>query len=61
MPPKRRSNRSSVVGKRLWVSYRLQALTTERFIEISNKILQGEHALVRLPKITGTTWEVIGE
>jgi hypothetical protein len=52
MPPKKRSSRNAAVGKTLWISYRLQTLTTARFIEISNKILQGEHALVKLPKIT---------
>ena len=51
MPPKKRSRRESLAGNKMWVSYRLQSLTTERFIMITNKILQGEHLLVRLPKI----------
>ncbi len=54
MPSKRRSGREAVVGKKLWVSYRLQSLTAERFIIITNKILQGEHFLVKLPKISDT-------
>ena len=51
MPPKKRSRRESVVGSKMWVPYRLQSLTTERFILITNKILQGEHLLIRLPKV----------
>lgn len=43
------SGRANVVGKKLWVAYRLQSLTTDRFIRITNKILQGEHGLVKLP------------
>ena len=51
MPPKKRSRRESLVGNKMWISYRLQSLTTKRFILITNKILQGEHLLIRLPKI----------
>jgi hypothetical protein len=35
-----------IVGKRLWVTYRLQSLTTEKFAEVANKILRGEHKLM---------------
>ncbi len=52
MPPKKRSRRESVVTSKLWVPYRLQSLTTERFIIITNKILQGEHMLIHLPKVS---------
>lgn len=49
MSSKTSSRRASVVGKKLWVAYRLQSLTTDRFIKITNKILKGEHGLVKLP------------
>jgi hypothetical protein len=52
MPPKKRSRRESLAGNKMWVSYRLQSLTTKHFIMITNKILQGEHLLIRLPKIS---------
>ena len=59
MSDKASSGRESLVGKKLWVSYRLQSLTTERFISITNKILRGEHGLVKSaavpPQITINT------
>ena len=55
MSSRKRSGREPMVGKKLWVSYRLQSLTTERFIIITNKILQGEHFLVKIPKISETS------
>jgi hypothetical protein len=51
MPAKQRSRREGNIGCRLWVPYRLQSLTTERFIKITNKILTGEHVLVRTQKM----------
>ena len=50
MPPKKRSRRETVVGSKLWVPYRLQSLTADRFIIITNKILAGEHLLMHLPR-----------
>ena len=38
---------AEVMGKKLWVSYRLQSLTMPNFIKTANKILQGEHLLLR--------------
>ena len=52
MPARKRSGRGELVGRKLWVSYRLQSLTTEKFIIITNKILTGEHLLVQMPKAT---------
>ncbi len=49
MSPKR--SRHSAVGVKLWVPYRLQALTSERFIAVANRILRGENQLVNLPKV----------
>ena len=49
MPPKQASRREIVVSKKMWVSYRLQSMTTERFIKVCNKILQGENGLVKVP------------
>lgn len=53
MPPKREGRRELVASKQLWVSYRLQSMTTERFIKVCNKILQGENGLVKLPGSQG--------
>ena len=52
MPPKKRSSRDSAINKKLWVPYRLQSLTAEQFIIITNKILQGEHLLLKVPKVS---------
>ena len=49
MPSKQASRREIVVSKKMWVSYRLQSMTTERFIKVCNKILQGENGLVKVP------------
>ena len=51
MPSSKRSSRESVVNRKMWVCYRLQSLTTEQFIKITNQILRGENFLVKLPKI----------
>jgi hypothetical protein len=36
-----------LMGKRLWVRYRLQALTTPRFIRTANRILSGQDLLLK--------------
>ena len=41
--------------KKLWVSYHLQSLSPKRFVTVVNKIIQGEHMLVSLPKPTDAT------
>jgi hypothetical protein len=35
-----------LMGKRLWVRYRLQSLTTPRFIQTANRILKGQDLLL---------------
>ena len=35
-----------LMGKRLWVRYRLQSLTTPRFIQTANRILSGQDLLL---------------
>ncbi|MFH2056151.1 MAG: hypothetical protein ABIJ61_09355 [bacterium] len=35
-----------LMGKRLWVRYRLQSLTTPRFIRTANRILKGQDLLL---------------
>jgi hypothetical protein len=52
MPGKKHVDRDDPAGKILWVSYRLQSLSTKRFVVIANKILQGEQFLVELPSLT---------
>ena len=54
MTVRKGSNRRSMSEKKLWVSYRLQSLSTKRFIAITNKILRGEHFLVKLPQFAET-------
>jgi hypothetical protein len=54
MSVKRQVDHDNAIGKKLWVHYRLQSLSTKRFVVIANKILQGEHLLVKLPKLTET-------
>ncbi|MCK4856935.1 MAG: hypothetical protein KAT58_03100 [candidate division Zixibacteria bacterium] len=38
-----------LVGKKLWVRYRLQSLTLPRFIQTVNRILRGDHLLLKEP------------
>ena len=45
---------AEIAGKKLWISYRLQSLTTERFIKIANKILKGEHRLISSNQVRET-------
>lgn len=38
---------AELMGKKLWVLYRLQSLTTPRFIQTANRILNGEDLLLK--------------
>lgn len=38
---------AELMGKKMWVLYRLQSLTTPRFIRTANRILKGEDLLLR--------------
>lgn len=38
---------AELMGKRMWVLYRLQSLTTPRFIRTANRILKGQDLLLR--------------
>jgi hypothetical protein len=38
---------AELMGKKMWVLYRLQSLTTPRFIRTANRILSGEDLLLR--------------
>jgi hypothetical protein len=51
MTLRKRSNRESTTEKKMWISYRLQSLSTKRFIVVTNKIIRGEHLLISLPKL----------
>jgi hypothetical protein len=44
MPEVKEENKPPV--KRYWVTYKLQSLSTEKFLEVVNKILRGEHILL---------------
>ena len=49
---------SNLIGKRgvqpvkeLWVSYSLQSMPGKKFVYVANKILNGEHFLVKPPQM----------
>jgi hypothetical protein len=47
--------------KSYWVTYRLQSLSTEKFLEVVQKILDGEHVLFKSSEIHFENSETIKE
>lgn len=38
-------------SKDYWITYKLQSLSTEKFLKVVQKILDGEHILLKPPEI----------
>jgi hypothetical protein len=47
MRPRRQPLSDRTVGKKQWVTFGLQSLTTERFARVVDGILKGEQILLR--------------
>jgi len=47
LPKSKRIEKSHIPQKTLWHPYSLQSLTPEKFIQVVNLILKGEHLLLR--------------
>ena len=47
MSPKQEPDLAELMGKKMWVLYRLQSLTTPRFVRTANRILSGKDLLLR--------------
>ncbi len=47
MRPRRKPPSEKSIGKKEWVTFGLQSLTTERFARVVDRILKGEQILLR--------------